>query len=139
MRRVNIEMPWTTLIGEVASQSNLTINLPLTRWRPAANILKARAWGEVRNFTLAGDTSMTGRMYLEFVNAETESPSVVLLGPTWTTNGWQGPGSGGYTDVSSTAAQYLLARAGWQLTLTLASGTARPFLLAMGNLEIQLQ
>ncbi len=139
MRRIEFELPWTTLIGEVASQSGLVIDLPCLAYRPCANMLAVRAWGEVRDFTLAGATSMSLRAVAQFANVEGDTPTAVAFGPTWTADGWQGPGAGGYTDISSSAGQYLLARLGWRLTLTLASGTARPFLRAWGKADFKLQ
>ncbi len=139
MRRLEIELPWTTLIGEVASQSGLVLDLPSLGYRSCANMLAVRSLGEVRNFTLAGATSMTLRAILQFANVEDDAPTAVAFGPTYTGDGWQGPGAGGYTDISSYAGQYLLVRPGWRLTLTLASGTARPFLRAWGKADFKLQ
>jgi len=133
------DLPWTTYIAEVVNQSGLTVNLPATPYRPCAAMLGARALGEVQDFTLAGATSMTARMGLQFVNHESENPTVVLIGPTFNANGWLGPGGGGFTDIASTAAQFRRCRGIWQLTLTLASGTARPFLRAAGSIQIKLQ
>ena len=138
MRQIEIELPWTTLIAEVASQSGLVIDLPCVPYRSCANLLEARFWGEVRGFTLAGATSMSARPLLQFANFENDSPTNVLFGPTWTGDGWQGPGSGAFTDISANAAQYLLVRAGWRLTLTLNPGTARPFLRAWGKAGFKL-
>lgn len=139
MRSVSIDRPWSTYIAEVANQSNFNVDLPATPWRRCGSMLKARSWGEVRDFTLAGATSMSAQMGLQFVGVESDTPVTTVFGPSFTANGWSAPGGGGYTDVTPNASQYLLARGIWRLTLTLASGTARPFLRAAGTIEVLTQ
>ena len=139
MRSITLELPWDTFILEVASQTNYVVSMPVTGWRKSSGMSKARAWGEVRDFTLAGATALSAQMGLEFAKTESDTPVVVGIGPTFTGNGWLSPGATPWADVGGQAGEYLLARGVWLLKATLNPGTARPFLRAAGTVEIFLE